>query len=83
MKVRATQTGYYNLERRREGDEFVLSPIEGKNHKGEKVVFTPEQQFAPSWMEKVEKPAAKAAAPAPSESPKSKSGQPSGAAAVI
>lgn len=55
MKVRAKRLGYYDLRRRREGDEFTLKPR--KTRKGK--VVTPEQQFSGKWMELVD-PKAKA-----------------------
>lgn len=39
MKVKATQLGYYNHQRRREGDVFQLND---------------EKSFSSKWMEKVE-----------------------------
>jgi hypothetical protein len=59
MKVVATRLGYYGLKRRREGDQFVLRAqkqtfVDQKTGKVETKLFTPEQQFSPSWMEKLE-----------------------------
>jgi len=62
--------GFYNHVRRRGGDVFELIPMEATvrlgdkfssskgertNLKpGEKITITPEQQFAPKWMEQVD-----------------------------
>ncbi len=59
MLVRATKMGYYNHKRIREGEEFVLRTLKGfvQDPKGRELVkkeFTPEMQFASSWMEKVD-----------------------------
>ncbi len=63
MKVKATRTGYIYHVRRREGDVFTLKPIEAmvreKDHttgreKFVTKILTPEDQFSPNWMEKVE-----------------------------
>lgn len=54
MKVRATRLGYYGLLRRYPGDEFVLKKFTTRNKKDEFVELSPEQQFSPKWMEKVD-----------------------------
>jgi len=68
MKVRATQLGFYAHGRKRPGQEFDLKPRKGKKMppepeggypKGIDIkpvdhVFTPEEQFSDTWMEKVE-----------------------------
>lgn len=64
MKVIATQLGYYGIKRRREGDEFELVPVTGlvkdpKTDELTKRVITPEEQFSPKWMKKVEAGASK------------------------
>lgn len=68
MLVRATQKGYYNLKRIKEGEIFELVPIEGlykdDSKPGEakpvKKTWTPEEQFSSKWMEKVDEPVARA-----------------------
>lgn len=54
MKVRATKNGYYGHERRREGTEFVLRPIDGLTPQGEPKHFTEEMQFSKKWMVKLD-----------------------------
>lgn len=59
MLVRAKRLGYYNHKRIREGEEFVLKTVKGfiQDPLGRKKIakeFTPEMQFSPEWMEKVE-----------------------------
>jgi len=58
MKVRATQLGYYNHRRRFEGDIFDLEVLtikrQDKDGKFKEIRLTPEQQFSPKWMEKIE-----------------------------
>lgn len=49
MKVQATQLGYYEHKRRREGDVFEL--VERKDRHGK--VMTVNQQFSSKWMKKV------------------------------
>lgn len=51
MKVRATQLGYYDLKRRKEGDVFTLKDIKGKDAKGQPFVIPAEKQFSARWME--------------------------------
>lgn len=50
MKVRATQLGYYNHVRRREGDVFTL--VEMKDADGNQI--SAEDQFSQRWMEPVD-----------------------------
>lgn len=68
MKVRALKTGYYGLSRRRAGQVFEIKPVKGKRHKMivdkdgrsyqsqelEELILTEEEQFAKSWMERVD-----------------------------
>jgi hypothetical protein len=62
MKVRAKRLGYYNDSRVREDEIFELKPRKGlklidkkaKDGKCEEYTFSPEEQFSPEWMEKVE-----------------------------
>lgn len=65
MRVRATRLGIYNHRRYRPGEEFDLLPRKGKFYKdkeGHKAIVpsyevrvqTPEEQFSPHWMERVE-----------------------------
>lgn len=63
MKVRATRLGYYEHKRRYPADHakgkngkdvFTLVPIKVKDKNGKEVVVSPEAQFSPSWMEKLE-----------------------------
>jgi hypothetical protein len=68
MRVRATQIGYYNNKRIREGEEFELRPAKGKVWDAQSKTFkeellTPERLFSSKWMEKVDgvKPATKPA----------------------
>lgn len=70
MKVRATRMGYFNNQRKREGEVFIILPKSAVVN-SKKVVITPEAQFSENWMEKVAKPApAEVFAPdAPSETP--------------
>ena len=49
IKVRATQLGYYEHKRRREGDVFVLIPITDRYGN----IITARQQFSKKWMEVV------------------------------
>lgn len=71
MKVKATKLGYYDLKRRKEGVEFELVPVKGKVWDKSRQalvskVLSPEDQFSPSWMEKVDeepKPRRKPSAP--------------------
>lgn len=67
MKVVALKTGYYNLKRYYEGDEFELVPLDG-HKQGEggrlsKVKRSPEEQFSKHWMRKVEDLESEAPAP--------------------
>jgi hypothetical protein len=48
MLVKATQTGYYGHLRRKAGSVFELKAVKGKL-----VTLTPEQQFSPKWMRKL------------------------------
>ena len=54
MKVQATQIGYYQHKRRREGDIFHLIDIQGKNAKGQKISVSAAQQFSTKWMRDVD-----------------------------
>ena len=65
MRVRATQAGFYQNKRYREGQEFVLIEVPvyqelkagevAKPGKGEPIaLIKPEDQFSEKWMEKVE-----------------------------
>lgn len=49
IKVKATQLGYYEHKRRREGDVFTL--VERKDRFGK--IMTAKQQFSSKWMKKV------------------------------
>jgi hypothetical protein len=57
MKVIATQLGYFNNHRRREGEVFVIKPRKGlkvdpvTGAKSE-VTLSVEDQFSSRWMEK-------------------------------
>lgn len=57
MLVRATQLGYYDLKRKRVGEEFVLKAYKIKKQDGKIVTIEPEQQFSENWMEKVDEDA--------------------------
>jgi hypothetical protein len=48
MKVRATQMGYYDLKRRREGDVFEIKT---------------EKEFSSKWMEKLDSKSARSRKP--------------------
>lgn len=63
MKVQATQLGYYQHIRRKEGAIFDLVAVKGKDKDGNPIVLTPEEQFSKKWMMKFEdeKPVAKQA----------------------
>ena len=50
MRVIATKKGYDGERRIDEGVIFDLKEKEGLNSKGDKVVFTVEQQFSKKWM---------------------------------
>ena len=50
IKVRATQLGYYEHKRRREGDVFVLVPRTDRYGN----VMTAKSQFSKKWMELVD-----------------------------
>lgn len=52
MKVRAMKTGYYNLLRRKEGEEFELKEIKGLDRDGKPLTLKAEDQFSDKWMEK-------------------------------
>ena len=57
MKVRATKNGFYQNMYRYAGDVFMLVPVEGFAGVGssrKKVIVKPEEQFADSWMEKID-----------------------------
>lgn len=68
MLVRATKPGYYDLKRRKVGEVFELVPVKGLykddgkpgNPKAVERMWTPEEQFSPNWMEKVDAGAARA-----------------------
>lgn len=49
IKVVATQDGYYQHVRRREGDVFLLIPVRTSAGK----VVSAEEQFSKKWMERV------------------------------
>lgn len=58
LRVQATRNGYYGNIRRYEGEVFFLVPKKGKRRdpktgKEREVVYSPEDQFSESWMEKV------------------------------
>ena len=57
MKVRAIKNGFYGGKYRYIGDVFTIVPVEGvagpDKHRTKKV-FTVEQQFSSSWMEKID-----------------------------
>lgn len=61
IQVKATQTGksagqtvgFDGMQRRREGDVFMLEDKKWKEKDGNEHVVSAEQQFAKSWMKKV------------------------------
>lgn len=53
MKVQATQLGYYQHKRRREGEIFELVEVKGFDKDKNPILLTPEQQFSKKWMKKV------------------------------
>ena len=61
MRVRVKEgcLGVYDLEQRREGDEFEITAkthsLE-KDDKGDPVVITEEEQFSHNWMIRIDKP---------------------------
>ena len=56
MLVKAKVDGFYGQSIKRAGQTFKLSSRETQevDEKGAKIVLTPESQFSPVWMEKVE-----------------------------
>lgn len=62
VRVREGCLGVYDLEQRREGDEFEIKTkthsLE-KDDKGDPVVITEEEQFSNLWMIRIDKPKAK------------------------
>lgn len=54
MRVRATQTGYYNHKRVRVGQEFILTEQRGLDADRKPLVLSPEDQFNARWMEKLD-----------------------------
>jgi hypothetical protein len=50
MKVQATQLGYYQHKRRREGEIFDLVEIKGVDKEKNPITISPEAQFSKKWM---------------------------------
>lgn len=54
MRVRALKKGYYDLQRRHEGEEFDIHDTETVDLKtGEPVFVSAESLFSSKWMEKI------------------------------
>ena len=60
IKVKAKATGVYHGGVRKAGDVFTLLPTSGQKKglggKMVEVILSPEEQFNPRWMEKIEEP---------------------------
>lgn len=57
IKVKAIAVGTYHEGNRQIGDEFFLLPTKVVRDEKE-VTLTPEEQFNPRWMVKIEEPKA-------------------------
>jgi len=53
MKVRALKTGYFNNQRKKEGEVFELTPLL-RIVNGKKTIIAGEKRFSNIWMEKIE-----------------------------
>ena len=58
MKVKATRKGFYGNCIREEGDKFTLEVVKYKKD-GKDMKMSTEDQFSPSWMERLSKPGPK------------------------
>lgn len=60
MKVRVQDgcTGYYGNKRRKQGEVFVLVPLQRVGKDGKKITIPPEKQFSDKWMVLEETPIA-------------------------
>lgn len=54
MRVRAIKLGYYDLKRRREGEEFELLEAVVTDKEGNETVIEAAASFSPKWMEEID-----------------------------